>query len=124
MIKEDDGQAATIVLATILGIIVIAALAVGGWQLGWWLKSETVNRNTAIANESLARQQALRTDVIHKYDDIMNIDVQIAQAPEQAAVLNAQRKAEVTQLCDSYRQMTDRLNVDANIQTFTAKECK
>lgn len=109
------------VLAVLGTVLLVAALAVGGWQLGWWLNEESTNRTTGIANDSLARQQALLEDATDKAADIRNIDVQLETAPSDA--ISAQRVAIVDQFCQSYGGLTGRLQVPASVDALAAQEC-
>lgn len=110
--------------AVLLGLLVVAALAVGGWKLGWWMQEESTNRRTSIANDSLARQQALVDEVTDKAADLRRIDVQVTTAtPEQAAALNAQRAAIVDQFCSAYGGLTNRITVSASVAALASQEC-
>lgn len=112
------------VLSVLVAVILIVGLAVGGWHLGWWLKEESTNRTTSIAEDSLARQQALIEDATDKAADIRRIDVQVATAtPEQSKTLEAQRIAIVDQFCFSYGGLTGRLSVPASVDALAAQEC-
>ena len=122
--RRQEGQAALYVMVT-LGVLALLVLVVfGGWQLGWWLSEESTNRRTGIANRSLARQSALSEEVLDKYRDARNIDVQLTEAtPEQQTALRAQRVAIIDQLCDAYAQMTNRMTLSNNVETFVSEEC-
>jgi uncharacterized protein YgfB (UPF0149 family) len=117
-------KALSAVLAVLLGILLLVLLAIGGWQLGWWMKEESTNRNTGIANESLARQQARVDEVLDKAETLADIDVQIALVtPEQAKPILAQRAAVVEQFCNAYGGLTGRLTVPASIDALASEEC-
>lgn len=112
------------VLITIVGVLLLVGLAIGGWQLGWWMEQESTNRRTGIANESLARQQARVDEVLDTSRTIADIDVQLATVTEeQAAALSAQRQAVVNQFCDAYSGLTGRLTVPQSAITLNAQEC-
>ena len=117
-------KVSTGILAALGVVILIVAIAIGGWQLKWWLAEETTNRTTGIANESLARQQARVDETLDKAATIADIDVQISLVtPEQATVLVAQRRAVVSQFCDAYGGLTDRLTVPTSVVTLSQQEC-
>jgi hypothetical protein len=108
----------------VLGVLLFIGVVVGGYQLGWWLKEERVNRDTSIANESLARQQARVDEVLDLADEIADIDVQIVLVtPEQAVPIQAQRAALVDNFCDAYGGLTGRLTVPQSVVTLNAQEC-
>lgn len=110
--------------AVLLGLLIIVGLAVGGWKLGWWMEEETTNRRTSIANDSLARQQALVDEVTDKAADLRRIDVQVTTAtPEQSAALSAQRVAIVDQFCAAYGGLTDRITISASVAALASQEC-
>lgn len=107
--------------AVMAGLLVVAAVAAGGWQLGWWMERESTNRRTSIANDSLARQQALADEATDKAADLRRIDVQMTEAP--SAAIRAQRVAVVDQFCAAYGGLTGRLTVPASVDALAAQEC-
>lgn len=116
------------VLAVIGGLIaatvLIVAIAIGGQELGLWMEEKQTNRRTDIANDSLARQQALLDSTQDKYRTATDIDVQLSTAtPEQAKPLRAQRKAVVSQFCDDYVLLTNNLTIPTNMASFASQEC-
>lgn len=48
---------ANLILTSIIGVLLCVGVIIGGWQLGWWLKSETVNRNAVILQDSYGHRQ-------------------------------------------------------------------
>ncbi len=102
------------------------AVAIGGWLGGWWLNEDATNRRTGIANDSLARQQALVDEVTDKAADIADLDTEIAREPEGSDLadrLGAQRAAIIDQFCQSYGSLTGRLTYPASVDALAAQEC-
>lgn len=119
-------EAATIAGAVALAFAIIIGVALGGQELGLWMEKKGTNRQTEIANDSLARQQAFVDDVTDKSADIADLDVEIARAGNEsdlAARLRAQRGAVVGQFCTSYSGLTGRLTVSASVDALAAQEC-
>jgi hypothetical protein len=115
---------ATKVAAGIGAALLTVLVVVGGYQLGWWLQEQGVNRTTGIANDSLARQQALVDTVLDKAETITDIDVQLTQvSPDQADVLEAQRIAVLDQFCNAYGGLTGRLTVPVSVDSLYMQEC-
>lgn len=100
------------VTAALLALALLAALAVGGWQLGWWLKSESVNRNAKIQQDSYGRQNALVEQILD--------DVAEAQDPNLPA---SQRAAITDQVCDSAAKLTGSIQLTAGAASFIAANC-
>lgn len=111
-------------LVVIAVIVLVVGLAVGGYVGGWWLKADSTNRTTEIFNDSDQRQQALVNQAGDLVADINDIDVQITTAtPETKAALQAQRKAVVTQFCETIGGVNDTVTVPATTSAAQAKEC-
>lgn len=112
MKQSDKGSVATGILATILGIILLVGIVVGGYAAGWWLKEDAVNRNARIDQGSYSRQEALTAAVL---DDIS--EAQDPNLPE------AQVRALVDQICDNAAKLTGSIQLPNNAQVFIAREC-
>lgn len=112
MKQQDRGAVATAVLATILGLVLVVALIIGGWQLGWWLKKETVNRNAQINQGSYGRQVALVDDLTRKYAEVQNPNL-----PEN------QKQAIVTEMCVDFGFLTGKVELNPNITNYLNTEC-
>lgn len=100
------------VMATIIGILVMIAIVIGGWQLGWWLKSETVNRNAVILQDSYGRQNALVEQIL---DDVR--EVEAGNLPPQQVI------AITSQICDSAAKLTGSIQLPQSAASFVAREC-
>lgn len=109
-----------------LGILLLVALiCVGGYQLGWWLNKDGTNRQSEIYNDSFQRQNALVAEAGRTIADVKTIDVQIVTVtdPEVKATLAAQRKALVTQACETIGKFSGTVSVPASTTQFQTKEC-
>lgn len=102
----------SIALAVVVSIVLVVAIAIGGWQLKWWMRSETVNRNAQINQESFNRQNALIEQIL---DDIKDA--------ETAGIPAGQRIAIVDQICDSAAKLTGTIQLSPNAQAFINQEC-
>jgi hypothetical protein len=80
-----------VAVGTVVVLLVVAAVVVGGWQLGWWIKGASTNRNANIARHNDGRQIAYVAQARNLDTVLAGIDVQVRQSPDQAAVLTAQR---------------------------------
>lgn len=111
-------------LGTIAAIIVIVAIIVGGYLGGWWLREDAINRDSAINNDSYARQTALQEELIDKYGTVADIDVQLTTATdEQAGPLRAQRTAVLNQFCLAYSQYTGTVSLPDTVYAYAEREC-
>jgi hypothetical protein len=112
-------------LLKIIGAILASAAIIAGlWFGGWWLREENVNRTTDIANNSMARQQALREKTVDLYTQIALLDIKAAEEtdPAKASVVASGRAALVDSYCSTYLQMTPTL-VPAELIVFSEQEC-
>ena len=102
----------SIVLSSIIGVMLLGIIVVGGWQLGWWLKSETVNRNAVILQDSYGRQNALVEQVL---DDVR--EVEAGNLPPQQVI------AITSQICDSAAKLTGSIQLPPSAASFVARAC-
>lgn len=108
----------------VLAILLLVGITIGGYQLGWWLNENAVNRTTSIANDSLARQQALAEKVSNTRDDITKLDVTISTAsPDVVPQLKAQRVALVDDMCQAYGGLTGRITLSPSVISFATEAC-
>lgn len=110
------------VVGVLAGLIVLAAIAVGGWQLGWWLKGSAVNHTNHIVRSSYEFQQAQITDMDQLLTQIGGIDVQITQQPQNAGPLKSQRAALESQFCNDYQSVTA-IQIPSNLHAFAVEAC-
>lgn len=109
------------ILAAILTIVVVVALSVAAYQLGWWLQEDSVNRTTAIDQNSLSVQETARTVVSDVAAQVAEIEAEVLENPANAAALRAQAEAVATRGCD--RVEVIRGPVSSNIADFAFTYC-
>lgn len=102
----------SIVLVTVVSLLILAGIVVGGYQLDWWLRGQEVNRTARINQDSYGRQNALVEQVL---DDIKD-----AETP---GIPAGQRVAIVAQICDSAAKLTGAIPLPPTAQLFVTKEC-
>lgn len=118
------GRTMTVAVWSALAALALAVLGVGVWQLGWFVEEKNVDKRTEINNRSTARQSALQEEIVDKYRDVRNIDVQLGDASdEQRPALIAQRRAITNQMCDAWFQTTDSALLPDSIHMFLQGEC-
>jgi len=100
------------VLATIVTIMLVVGVVVGGYQLGWWLNSQSVNRNARIQQDSYGRQSALTTAVLREATDLQDPNLPPAQ-----------RVALVAEFCINASMLTGTIHLPAATQALITKEC-
>lgn len=114
------GIALTIVLALLaVGIIV------GGYVGGWWLKEDATNRETGIANESVARQSALQDELIKLNEEISDLDVTVGNTSDPAQVqrLKSQQDAMTERFCSAYGKFTNQMELPQSVITRATETC-
>ena len=111
--RNQRGQVAAVILAGIVGLVIIAAIVLGGWWAGWWFAGQNANREAHVIRQGYSNQQTIREEITSKLAEVQTITVQIAQSPEAAPQLRAQRLAVVNIVCGDANQITgDPINAD------------
>lgn len=87
-------------------LAILAGIVLGGWQMGWWFKSHNTDRQAHVNRQSYGFQQATREHITQLFRDVSDIDVQLAQMPDNADQLAAQQKAIKDQICQAAEQIT------------------
>lgn len=67
-------EGATATLALIVGLAVIAVLAVGVWQLGWFVSAKNVDRQVHIDNRNTGTQTAWHDQALQDIRDFTLLD--------------------------------------------------
>lgn len=112
------------VLGVIGALVLLAVLGAGIWQLGWFIEEKNVDRRTGINNRSTARQLALQEEILDKYRDVTDIDVQLTEASDaREPALVAQRQAILDQMCDAWDQTTGSAILPDRIESYLLGEC-
>ncbi len=113
------------VVGSLLVLVALAGIGIGMWHLGWFINKADTNKQSEIYNDSFQRQNALVSTLSKNVSDVSAIDVQIAQSdsPDVKVTLKAQRKAIVSQACETAGKLTGTITIPASNQAFIAKEC-
>lgn len=115
---------ATIVLASILGVILLVAIAIGGYLGGWWLKEDSVNRTQNIRRGSFEYQETRRDEIVRQAATLTDLDVTLANPDlnaEQKGAIRAQREAARTQLCNIASDISG--DVSPDVASIVNEEC-
>lgn len=113
------------VIGGILVLLALAGIGIGMWHLGWFINKADTNKQSEIYNDSFQRQNALTATLSKNVSDVSAIDVQIAQSdsPDVKVTLKAQRKAVVSQACETAGKLSGTVTISASDKAFIAKEC-
>lgn len=114
----------SIVLASILSLILLVAIAVGGYLGGWWLKEDSVNRTQNIRRGSFEYQETRRDEIVRQASNLTDLDVALANpdlTAEQKGAIRAQREAARTQLCNIASDISG--NVSPDVTSIVNEEC-
>lgn len=114
---------------TIMGGIAATAVAVvaivGLYQLGWWAEEDAVNRRAEIADESFARQSALRDEALDYHETVLELDVALTGASEsQRPALEAQRANQLDRFCDSWGLLNSDIDLPRSVETYGEENCR
>jgi hypothetical protein len=104
-------------LAAAGAVILIAAIAIGGWQLNWWMASSATNHVAHIYQNSYGAQSSDEQQAQNLISQIDTVSSQISDPSTPSAEvqsLQAQRASMTTQAC----------GVIANINTPTPDVAK
>jgi hypothetical protein len=102
----------TIIALVIGGLMLAAAIVIGGYQLGWWLKAENTDRQVNIDNRNTGTQTAW-------HDEATSLINQASLLPDNAP----QRARLEQQACELIDRLTDPY-VDDNLAAYQAQECQ
>jgi hypothetical protein len=111
------------VLATLLGIVVLVAIVVGGYEGGWWLKSNSTNHQMHIDRQNYGTQLAYITKLENTITDTANISSQLdipGLTAQQRQDLTNQKTAIVQQGCTYAHLITDVPSAD---QAWVSSNC-
>jgi hypothetical protein len=114
-----------IVGAVIGSLVLIAAIAIGGWQLNWWAQNSAVNHQAHIYSNSYGTQTADIQEARNLATQISQIDVQVTDSSTPASevsALRSQRTAMVTQACSITYNIAPNL-MPPDLSTFTSTNC-
>lgn len=126
MKKNEQGQVAAGILISIVALLLVVGVIVGGYQLNWWLRGQEVNRSAKINRTSYEVQQTNREVVLKDMQKVATDDRQIADPSYKGIVaqLRAERIHDVTVACGHISRLTTSgAGVDPDIQLFHDKEC-
>jgi hypothetical protein len=109
---KDKGSVTTGILATILGLLLVVGIAVGGYKLNWWLVNDTTNRTAQVNQNSYGRQVGLVDDIVRKYAEVQNPNL-----PDN------QKQAITTEMCVSFAMLSGSVPLPYNISNYLNTEC-
>ena len=117
----------------LLGLVILAALILGGWQAGWWFTTQNTSRQGQVFQASYGAQTAdiqqaenLASEIASIRAEIASIRAEIASTSipaAEATQLQAQATAETTQACNLIAEITS-LPVPAPLASFSAASCQ
>lgn len=117
------GSVAKIVGVTIIGIVLIFGIVMGGWQAHWWFVSNGTDRQAHIFQHSYGTQSADADRARDLIASIAGIQVQIespSTPSNELAALRAQETAITTQACGLIEDQTDPPSDEAS---FASDSC-
>lgn len=109
------------VIVGIAVAVLVVAVIVGGYLGGWWLNKDINNRQAHLNRTTFEQQTTYRDEMIRKIEDVRSIDAQIAENPDNAAELRAQRQAIVAIVCRDNTHINGGLDNDT--ASFVQEEC-
>lgn len=109
---------------TVLTLLAVGALVLGGWYAGWWFKEQNVNKESRVFRDSYANQERLREDAQQKIAEVRGLEATAGELPPsesaQAARLEVQASS-ITQIaCDDISQITE---PQPDLEEFAAAHC-
>lgn len=98
-----------VILGVIIGLVVLAALAVANWKFGWWYERAKTDERVRVQRHNIGSQQAFQ-DAAESY----MLDYEVLEGPAKA---NAERRA-----CDQIGNLTDSFMTD-ELDEFQEEHC-
>lgn len=99
-------------LVTVLVVVALAGISLGGWQLGWWFKTQDTNRQVKLDNRNTGAQTAWRDEVERGIRDYALL----------SDANPAQKNAVRNQTCDLIGRLVSVYKSD-NIVQFESEHC-
>jgi hypothetical protein len=91
---------------TVLLVLAIGGIVVGGWQASWWFANHNASRNYALTQNGVSNQDTLRTRINGDFTTF-NAEVVQAQAyPALASGIKAQEDSDGNDICGLAPQVT------------------
>lgn len=112
---------------SVIGICVLATLAIGGlviggWQASWWFANHNATRNYQLTQNGVSNQDTLRTQINGHFTSF-NAEVVQAQAyPQLASGIKSQEDSEGNDICAEAPQVTT-IQLPAQQAQWVAANC-
>lgn len=122
MYRSPRTAAVSLIAVSLIGLVVLAAVVFGLWQAGWWFRNQDAQRNGQVSQNSYGYQESHKDQLANQISSIKAIDVQLAATkdPNQLAMLEAQRRAELNDACRTSDQIT---NLPADQAAWRVQNC-
>jgi hypothetical protein len=104
------------------GLLLIAALVIGGWRAGWWFASQNSTRQAHLVQNNYNTQEGYISAISN---DVATIDGLIAQEPgaPNAAQIRVQVLGVGNQACLEASYLTGSVPVPASMKAWIAANC-
>lgn len=92
--------------AVAAGVIVIAAIVIGGWQANWWFTQQNINRTTTAIEHGQGYQTSKTDDLNQQIGNVLNTTVSmLGTSGSERAGLHAQRLGDARLACADVSQI-------------------
>lgn len=119
-------NAVKVVVGAVIALVVVAAIAVGGWQLGWWAQNSAVNHQAHIYANSYGTQTADIQEARNLATQISQVATQVVDPStptSEVGALRSQQVAMTSQACSIINNITPNL-LPSDLATFASTNCR
>jgi hypothetical protein len=122
-------QAGVAIAVGLVVVGVIALIGFVGWLAGWWFRSENVQREDKVYDESYGRQEALKANIVKNIGTVNDITVDLTALDEttdaeQVAAFRAQRRAIVVSICVDANKLNERNPMPSDTEAWLEENCE
>lgn len=109
--------------AAAAGVIVIAAIVIGGWQAHWWFAQANVNRTDKVTQQGYANQSALQAMVSNEFSDITSEQADERQTPANKPFDQPQIISTAGKICFQLPQFAPGYSTDPQWRSWEHANC-
>lgn len=91
---------------TVLAVLAIGGIVVGGWQASWWFANHNATRNYQLTQNGVSNQDTLRTRIDTDFTSLNAEIVQVKAYPALKSAVMSQEDSDGNDICSLAAQVT------------------
>jgi hypothetical protein len=125
--RDDVGSGFAALVGFIVVCAVIGLVTLVGWQVGWWFHTQDTNRQAQLDKQGVGYQLPLQQQIGDEIGQVLALNTRLADTegsnPGMVGVLDAQRKATVTNICQKAAQVNPATPLQVDQAQFVTENC-